>query len=70
MSNRSSSSLAALGYAYGVFGSRDRALNILSELRDRSTHAYVSPEDYAIIYLGLRDATVYFRSLPAQRISG
>jgi TolB-like protein/DNA-binding winged helix-turn-helix (wHTH) protein/Tfp pilus assembly protein PilF len=55
VSNRSSSSLAALGYAYGVFGSRDRALRILSELRDRSTRAYVSPEDYAIVYLGLRD---------------
>ena len=63
VSNRSSSSLAALGYAYGVFGSRDRALNILSELRDRSTHAYVSPEDYAIVYLGLRDDDRVFQEL-------
>ena len=63
VSNRSSSSLAALGYAYGVFGSRDRALNILSELRDRSTHAYVSPEDYAFVYLGLRDDDRVFQEL-------
>jgi TolB-like protein/DNA-binding winged helix-turn-helix (wHTH) protein/Tfp pilus assembly protein PilF len=63
VSNRSSSSLAALGYAYGVFGSRDRALNILSELRGRSTHAYVSPEDYAIVYLGLRDDDRVFQEL-------
>ncbi len=62
-SNRSSSSLAALGYAYGVFGSRDRALNILSELRDQSTHAYVSPEDYASVYLGLRDDDRVFQEL-------
>src|SRR5688572_10150490 len=63
VSNRSSSSLAALGYAYGVFGSRDLALNILSALRDRSTHAYVSPEDYAIVYLGLRDDDRVFQEL-------
>jgi TolB-like protein/DNA-binding winged helix-turn-helix (wHTH) protein/Tfp pilus assembly protein PilF len=63
VSNRSSSSLAALGYAYGVFDSRDRALNILSELRDRSTDAYVSPEDYAIVYLGLRDDDRVFQEL-------
>ena len=63
VSNRSSSSLAALGYAYGVFGWRDRALNILSELLNRSTHAYVSPEDYAIVYLGLRDDDRVFQEL-------
>jgi tetratricopeptide (TPR) repeat protein len=63
VSSRSSSSLAALGYAYGVFGSRDRALNIVSELRDRSTHAYVSPEDYATVYLGLRDDDRAFEEL-------
>jgi tetratricopeptide (TPR) repeat protein len=63
VSNRSSSSLAALGYAYGVFGSRDRTLDILSELRDRSTHAYVLPEDYATVYLGLRDDDRVFQEL-------
>jgi TolB-like protein/DNA-binding winged helix-turn-helix (wHTH) protein/Tfp pilus assembly protein PilF len=63
MSNRSSSSLAALGYANGVFGSRDQALNILSELRSRSTNAYVSPEDYANVYLGLRDDDRVFQEL-------
>jgi TolB-like protein/DNA-binding winged helix-turn-helix (wHTH) protein len=63
VSNRSSSSLAALGYGYGVFGSKDRALAILAELRDRSTHAYVSPEDYAIVYLGIRDDDRVFQEL-------
>jgi TolB-like protein/DNA-binding winged helix-turn-helix (wHTH) protein/Tfp pilus assembly protein PilF len=55
ISNRAAVSLATLGYAYGVFGSRDQALNIVAELRERSTTAYVSPEDYAFVYLGLRD---------------
>jgi tetratricopeptide (TPR) repeat protein len=63
VSNRSSTSLAALGYACGVFGSSERALNILSELRDRSTRAYVSPEDYALVYLGLRDDDRVFQEL-------
>jgi TolB-like protein/DNA-binding winged helix-turn-helix (wHTH) protein/Tfp pilus assembly protein PilF len=54
VSNRTSTSLAGLGYTYGVFGSRDQALTILAELRERSMAAYVSPEDYALVYLGLR----------------
>jgi hypothetical protein len=54
VSNRASPSLAVLGYAYGVFGLKDQALTILAELRERSTTAFVSPEDYALVYLGLR----------------
>jgi len=55
ISNRTSISLATLGYAYGVFGFRNQALDIIAELRERSTTEYASPEDYAFVYLGLRD---------------
>jgi TolB-like protein/Tfp pilus assembly protein PilF len=63
ISNRAPSSLGPLGLAYGVFGDRDHALKILAELRERSAHAYVSPLDYADVYLGLRADTQVFREL-------
>ena len=63
ISNRAPSSLGPLGHAYGVFGRRDQALRILLELRDRSKHAYVSPVDYAVVYLGLRDDDRAFQEL-------
>jgi hypothetical protein len=55
ISNREPRTLAALGHAYGAFGQNNQALMILAELRNRSNHANVSPEDFAIVYSGLRD---------------
>ena len=55
ISHRAPASLGPLGQAYGLFGDRSQALTILAELKDLSAHAYVSPLDYADVYLGLRD---------------
>jgi TolB-like protein/Tfp pilus assembly protein PilF len=63
ISDRAPSSLGSLGLAYGLFGDRNHALKILDELKDLSAHAYVSPLDYADVYLGLRDHDQVFREL-------
>ena len=63
ISDRAPTSLGPLGLAYGLFGDRNRALTILAELKDLSAHAYVSPLDYADVYLGLRDNDQVFREL-------
>jgi hypothetical protein len=55
--------LGPLGLAYGLFGDRNHALKILAELKDLSAHAYVSPLDYADVYLGLRDYDQVFGEL-------
>jgi TolB-like protein/Tfp pilus assembly protein PilF len=63
ITNRAPSSLGPLGHAYGVFGYRDKALAILAELQRLSTDAYVSPLNYALVYLGLRDVDRAFQEL-------
>lgn len=63
ISDRAPTSLGPLGLAYGLFGDRNHALKILAELKDLSAHAYVSPLDYADVYLGLRDNDQVFREL-------
>jgi eukaryotic-like serine/threonine-protein kinase len=45
--------LAQLGNAYALSGKRGEALRILDELRKLSQHKYVSPTDFAIVYIGL-----------------
>ena len=56
--------IAALGYAYAVAGRRDEALKMLDELEERATQGatrgatpgnsrYVSPYDFALVYMGL-----------------
>ena len=44
-----------LGYAYGVTGRRPEALEILARLEKLSREHYVSPQDFAVVYLGLGD---------------
>jgi serine/threonine-protein kinase len=44
-----------LGHAFGVAGRRDEALVILQELQECSRRQYVSPYDFALVYLGLGD---------------
>lgn len=63
ITNRTPPSLGPLGYAYGVFGYRDKAVAILAELEALSAHSYVSPVNYALVYLGLRDVDRAFREL-------
>jgi TolB-like protein/Tfp pilus assembly protein PilF len=51
-----SSNGAVLGYTYGVMGRRDDALKVLAELEALvSDKSYISPQEFAIIYIGLGD---------------
>ena len=60
---RTSSVLAMLGHAYARSGRQDEARKILAELNDMSKHAYVSPYDIAILYVGLGDKEHAFDEL-------
>ena len=42
-----------LGHAYAQAGKRAEAIRVLEGLKQRSKQHYVSPYDFAIIYLGL-----------------
>jgi TolB-like protein/DNA-binding winged helix-turn-helix (wHTH) protein/Tfp pilus assembly protein PilF len=55
LSSRQPGSLAALGYAYGVFGNRKAALKILAELENRSDSSNQQELNRGMLYLGLRD---------------
>jgi TolB-like protein/Flp pilus assembly protein TadD len=44
---------ASLAHSYARSGRRDRALEILKQVRDQSPRRYVSPYDLAIIHLGM-----------------
>lgn len=44
-----------VGYAYALAGRRREALEILAQLEKRSQQRYVSPQHFALIYLGLGD---------------
>jgi TolB-like protein/DNA-binding winged helix-turn-helix (wHTH) protein/Flp pilus assembly protein TadD len=44
-----------LGYGYGVTGRRREALEILARLEKLSRERYVSPQDFAVVHLGLGD---------------
>jgi tetratricopeptide (TPR) repeat protein len=45
--------LGYLGYAYGMAGQRDKALEILDRLQDRGKGQYVLPYAFAPLYVGL-----------------
>jgi TolB-like protein/DNA-binding winged helix-turn-helix (wHTH) protein/Tfp pilus assembly protein PilF len=47
--------IAELGLAYSRLGKRDKALELLNELKEKSRRHYVSPFNLAIIYGGLGD---------------
>jgi len=54
---------AALGYAYGEAGKRGEAEKILDELRELSKQRYVSPFNFALIYIGLGEKDQAFEWL-------
>jgi len=56
---------AALGYAYGKAGKRDKAFNIIRELDELAKTDVVPPSEKAIIYIGLGDKELAFRQLEA-----
>jgi serine/threonine protein kinase/tetratricopeptide (TPR) repeat protein len=47
--------LGSLGHAYAVSGEREKARQLLSDLRELSKRRYVSPFDTAVIYAGMGD---------------
>jgi tetratricopeptide (TPR) repeat protein len=52
--------LAQLGNAYAVSGKRGEALRILDNLMQLSQQTYVSPADFAIVYIGLGEKDQVF----------
>jgi tetratricopeptide (TPR) repeat protein len=54
---------AALGYAYGKAGKRDKALSIIRELDELAKTLVVPPSEKAIIYIGLGDKDLAFQQL-------
>jgi TolB-like protein/DNA-binding winged helix-turn-helix (wHTH) protein/tetratricopeptide (TPR) repeat protein len=55
--------LALLGHAYGLAGKKADASNTLEELKARSQKQYVSPLDFALVYIGLDDRDMAFHWL-------
>jgi serine/threonine protein kinase/tetratricopeptide (TPR) repeat protein len=47
--------LGSLGHAYAVSGDREKARQVLADLRELSRRRYVSPFDTAVIYAGMDD---------------
>lgn len=54
---------ALLGRAYALAGEKAKAITILDELKELSQRRYVSPFDFAVVYLGLGDLTQAFQWL-------
>jgi TolB-like protein/Flp pilus assembly protein TadD len=52
--------LSGLGYTYGIWGKRAEALKILRELKALSKRRYVSPQNIALVYVGLGEKDLAF----------
>jgi serine/threonine-protein kinase len=55
--------LGALGHVYARWGKRAEALKVLEEMNELSQNRYVSPFDFAMIYLGLGNSDTAFEWL-------
>jgi len=55
LSGGSAQPLSMLGYTFAVMGNRERALEILDELKTLSADRYVPPYNFALVYNGLHD---------------
>jgi len=55
--------IAVLGYVYALAGQDAEARSILAQVRERSTHTYVIPLDFSIIYAALGERDEAFRWL-------
>ena len=64
MNSRAPLFKALLSHAYGLAGERTKALSILEEIKLLSKQQYVSPMDFAIVYIGLGDREVAFLNYP------
>jgi serine/threonine-protein kinase len=56
-------SAAFIAHAYAVSHREDKAREIIDDLMRLSKSRYVSPEDFAAIYIGLRDKDMAFKLL-------
>lgn len=54
---------AHLGYAYAVAGKTDEARKVLDQLKELAKQHYVSPFDFALLYMGLGDKDQAFEWL-------
>lgn len=55
--------LGGLGHAYALLGDREKAKQYLAELAERGKRQYVSPGNFAMIAIGLKDYDAAFRWL-------
>jgi len=55
--------LAGLGHAYALLGDREKARGFLAELAERAKRQHVSPGNFAVIAIGLKDYDAAFRWL-------
>ncbi len=53
----------ALGHAYAVSGRKERAQDVLTELKQLSRKRYVAPFEMAVVYVGLGDKEQTFQWL-------
>jgi hypothetical protein len=47
--------LGGLGFAYALAGDRANARRVLDEMKQEAARTYVSPTQFAIVFLGLGD---------------
>ncbi|HET7001813.1 MAG TPA: adenylate/guanylate cyclase domain-containing protein [Puia sp.] len=55
--------IAAMGYVYGITGKKGEAEKILSRLNEMSTHKYVTPYGFALVYASLGNKDKAFEYL-------
>ena len=63
LSGGSASMTALLGHVHGVSGQRDKALEVLKELEEKSEREYVPSYYFVLVYLGLDEKDQAFRWL-------
>src|SRR5437016_8922431 len=62
--------LAQLGHAYALSGRRVEALKVLDQLKEVSKESFVSPFDFAIVFLGLGEKDQAIACFGAWRLLG
>jgi tetratricopeptide (TPR) repeat protein len=62
-SNNPLHAVAALGYAYGKAGKKDKALQVLRELDELEKTEIVPPLEKALVYMGLGENDLAFSQL-------
>lgn len=68
LSEGSPFTLGGLGHCYGVAGQKDKAREVLAELRSLARQRYVSPLDVAFVYIGLDEKVRAFEWLEKARV--